>query len=383
MCDWSSHRSLLLYLFKHKKYRKQRPPRIIESCRPHDNMTLRFDGATTIYYASATLAINLPQWYLQTTYATIRCTMRTAFISHRDCLLHDMGNDHPESPERLHAIEDRLVAAHLMSLLRHYDAPQVTREQLLRVHDAEYLDRLARLAPAAGKAPVMLDPDTWLTPATLPAAARAAGAGVLGVDLVMSGEMETAFCAVRPPGHHAERRRAMGFCFYNNVAVAAAHALQQHGLERVAILDFDAHHGNGTEDIFRDEPRVLYCSTFQHPFYPNSPLADRPNLVHSKLRAGAYSEEFHQAVDDQWLPAIDDFRPQMILVSAGFDAHFEDDMASLNLLDVDYAWVTERIMDAATRHCGNRVVSVLEGGYVMNALGRSAAAHIKVLMGVH
>jgi len=294
-----------------------------------------------------------------------------------------MGDFHPESPARLHAIEDRLVAAHLMPLLRHYDAPRAERAQLLRVHDSAYVDELFARAPQPGAAPVMLDPDTWLAPHTLEAALHAAGAVVLGVDLVMHGETETAFCAIRPPGHHAERHRAMGFCFFNNVAVGAAHALAQHGLERVAILDFDAHHGNGIEDIFKDDPRVLYCSSFQHPFYPPTPLAERPNLIHSKLRDGAYSEEFQQAVTEQWLPALDRFEPQLIMVSAGFDAHFEDDMSGLNLLDTDYAWITERIMEMAAVHCQNRVVSALEGGYVMNALGRSAAAHIKVLMGVH
>lgn len=294
-----------------------------------------------------------------------------------------MGDFHPESPERLHAIEDRLVAAHLMPLLRHYDAPRAERAQLLRVHDSAYVDDLFARAPQPGQPPVMLDPDTWLAPHTLDAALHAAGAVVLGVDLVMRGETETAFCAIRPPGHHAERHRAMGFCFFNNVAVAAAHALEQHGLERVAILDFDAHHGNGIEDIFKDDPRVLYCSSFQHPFYPETPLAERPNLIHSRLRNGAYSEEFQQAVTEQWLPALDRFKPQLILVSAGFDAHFEDDMSGLNLLDTDYAWVTDRIMEVAAAHCASHVVSALEGGYVMNALGRSAAAHIKVLMGVH
>lgn len=309
--------------------------------------------------------------------------MRTAYITHPDCLKHDMGAIHPESPERLHAVEDRLVAAHLMTLLRHYDAPEVTREQLLRVHPEDYIDGLAVRAPQPGAAPVALDPDTWLAAATLPAAYRAAGAVVHGVDLVMSGEVETAFCAIRPPGHHAERRRAMGFCFFNNIAVGAAHALAAHRLERVAILDFDAHHGNGIEDIFKDEPRVLYCSSFQYPFYPDTPLNERPNLVHSKLAAGAYGEAFHDAVNHDWLPALERFEPQMIFVAAGFDGHFEDDMSELNLLDTDYAWVTERIMEMAARYAGNRVVSALEGGYVMNALGRAAAAHIKVLMGVN
>lgn len=308
--------------------------------------------------------------------------MRTAYITHTDCLLHEMGPHHPESPARLHAIEDRLVSSHLMQLLRHYDAPLASREQLLRVHSAEHINHIEQMAPREGL--VELDPDTWMNPHTLAAAYRAAGAVALGVDLVMSGEMETAFCAVRPPGHHAERARAMGFCFFNNIAVGAAHALEHHGLERVAIVDFDVHHGNGTEDIFRDDPRVLLCSSFQHPFYPHTPIDEtRRNMVHIPLRAGAYSEEFQQAFNEHALPALESFAPQMIFISAGFDAHFEDDMGGLNLLDVDYAWVTDRVMDVAARHASNRVISSLEGGYVMNALGRSAAAHIRVLMGIH
>ncbi|MFA5627548.1 MAG: histone deacetylase family protein [Thiohalomonadaceae bacterium] len=309
--------------------------------------------------------------------------MHTAYITHQECLLHDMGEHHPECPARLHAIEDRMLAAQLMALLRHYEAPRATRADLLLAHESRYIDYLFARAPQAGQAAVRLDPDTWLTANTLDAAMRAVGATILGVDLVMHGEVETAFCAVRPPGHHAERAKAMGFCFFNNIAIAAAHALTNHGLERVAILDFDAHHGNGTEDIFLDDPRVLLCSSFQDPFYPYTPLADRPHIIHSKLRDGAYSEEFQQAVNEQWLPAIDNFKPQLILISAGFDAHFEDDMSGLNLLDTDFAWVTARIMDLAARHCDKRVVSALEGGYAIDALGRSAAAHIKVLMGLH
>ncbi len=308
--------------------------------------------------------------------------MRTAYITHPDCLLHNMGDIHPESPARLHAIADRLVAGHLMSLLKHYDAPLVERDQLLRVHAAEYIDRIVALSPTSGS--VDLDGDTSMNPHTLQAAYRAAGAVVKAVDLVMAGETENAFCAIRPPGHHAERNRAMGFCLFNNIAVGAAHALEHHGLERVAIVDFDVHHGNGTEDIFHYEPRVLFCSTYQHPFYPNTPIDDtQPNLVHAPLPAGAYSEDFQQAVTERWLPALETFKPQMIFVSAGFDGHFEDDMGMLNLLDVDFAWVTERIVEVAARHSNNRIVSALEGGYVMNALGRSAAAHIRVLMGIH
>jgi len=309
--------------------------------------------------------------------------MHTAYISHQECLLHDMGEHHPECPERLYAIEDRLVAAQLMPLLYLYQAPLAERAHLLRVHEAAYIDALYARAPRPGEPPVPIDNDTALASDTLDSALHAAGAAVLGVDLVMRGEAQTAFCAVRPAGHHATRNQAMGFCFFNNVAVAAAHAFAAHGLERIAIVDFDAHHGNGTEDIFRDDTRVLFCSSYQQDIFPNVPPPDRAHIIHTPLRNGAYSEEFQQAVSEYWLPAIDAFRPQMILISAGFDAHFEDDMSGLNLLDTDFAWVTARLMELATKHCDGRVVSSLEGGYVMDALGRSAAAHIKVLMGLH
>jgi acetoin utilization deacetylase AcuC-like enzyme len=231
---------------------------------------------------------------------------------------------------------------------------------------------------------VHLDPDTAMNPYTLDAALRAAGAGVLAVDLVMKGEAASAFCNVRPPGHHACRARPMGFCIFNNIAVAARHAIEAHGLERVVIADFDVHHGNGTEDIFSDDPRTLMVSTFQHPFYPYSGTeAPSSNMVNVPLPAGAGSKQFREAVLEHWLPALNEFAPQMVLFSAGFDAHVEDDMAMLRLVDGDYGWVTERMKEVAERHANGRVVSMLEGGYALSALGRSAMLHLKVLAGLN
>ena len=306
--------------------------------------------------------------------------MTIGIITHHDCLLHDMGPHHPECPARLTAIDDQLIASGLNMFIRHYDAPLATREQLERVHEAAYIDEIFARAPQEGL--VELDGDTSMNPHTLKAALRAAGAAVEAVDLVMSGELVHAFCAVRPPGHHAERARSMGFCIFNNVAVGAAHALAAHGLQRVAILDFDVHHGNGTEDIFRAEPRVLYGSTFQHPFYPNSgEVASGPNIVNCPLAAGSTGPAFHEAVYEFWLPALEAFRPQLVFISAGFDAHIEDDMAQLGLREDDYRWVTEKLIDMANRHAEGRIVSVLEGGYDLHALGRCVKVHLDTLMG--
>jgi acetoin utilization deacetylase AcuC-like enzyme len=302
-----------------------------------------------------------------------------AFITHPECLLHEMGEGHPERPARLRAIEDKLIASRLDPLLVRAEAPEATREQLLRVHDAAYLDALERASPHSGL--VQIDPDTAMNPHTLGAARRAAGAAVLGTDLVVAGKAQAAFCAVRPPGHHAERARAMGFCFFNNVAVGAAHALERHGLARVAIADFDVHHGNGTEDIFRDEPRVLMVSTFQHPFYPASGIESRSErMVNIPLAAGSSGKEFRSAVTELWLPALERFAPQMIFVSAGFDAHRDDAMAMLRLLETDYAWVTQQLRSVAARHAQGRIVSVLEGGYELGALARSVASHLENLV---
>ncbi len=308
--------------------------------------------------------------------------VRTAYISHPDCLQHDTGVGHPECAARLNAIQDRLIAAHLYDFLRLYDAPEVTQEQLLRVHDADYLAMLEASVPESGL--TYLDPDTPIGPLSLIAAKRAAGAAVLATDLVMTGEMDNAFCAVRPPGHHAERRRTMGFCLYNNIAVGAAYALAEQGLERVAILDFDVHHGNGSEQIFADDERVMVCSSFQHPFYPATPFAkDSDRIICTPLDATAKGEEFRQGVEQDWLPALNRFQPQMIFVSAGFDAHREDEISGISLVEDDYRWVTERILEVADTHCSGRVVSTLEGGYELSALARSVEAHLRVLMNLH
>jgi len=307
--------------------------------------------------------------------------MTVAFVTHADCLKHEMGAWHPERPERLSAIEDQLIASGIGQYLERHDAPLVSDEQLARVHPLEYVRAIREVAPQEGT--VHLDPDTAMNPHTLQAALRAAGAAVLGTDLVLRGEAEAAFCSVRPPGHHACKARPMGFCIFNNVAVAARHALEAHGLERVAIIDFDVHHGNGTEDIFENEPRVLMASTFQHPFYPYSGTEDpAPNMVNVPLAAGAGSKQFRAAVTDAWLPALEGFRPQLILFSAGFDAHAEDDMAMLSLTDQDYAWVTREVKTVADRHADGRVVSMLEGGYALSALGRSVVQHLRVLAGI-
>ena len=304
--------------------------------------------------------------------------MTTAFITHRDCWLHDMGAHHPECPERLSAISDRLIAAGLDLYLSFYDAPLATLEQIARVHPLDYVRGIAESAPQSGI--VHLDPDTAMSAGTWQAALRSAGAGILATDLVMAGEVENAFCSVRPPGHHAERAKAMGFCFLNNIAIAATHALEAHGLERVAVVDFDVHHGNGTEDIFANDPRVLMVSTFQHPFYPYSGTEDpAENMVNVPVPAGTRSDGFRQAVADVWLPALRRFAPEAIFISAGFDAHYEDDMASLGLVEADYAWVTQQIKAVAAESAKGRIVSMLEGGYALSALGRSVTTHVKVL----
>jgi acetoin utilization deacetylase AcuC-like enzyme len=307
--------------------------------------------------------------------------MPTAFITHADCLKHDMGAHHPERPARLTAIEDQLIASGVGQHLARYEAPLATDEQLARVHPPDYVRAIRDAAPRAGT--VHLDPDTAMNPWTLQAALRAAGAAVLAVDLVLEKKVTSAFCAVRPPGHHACRARPMGFCIFNNVAVAARHAVHQHGLERVAIIDFDVHHGNGTENIFEGDDNVLMASTFQHPFYPYSGTDDPArNMVNVPLAAGSGSREFREAVREAWIPALNEYRPELVIFSAGFDAHAEDEMAMLRFSDADYAWVTEQLKAVADKHAGGRMVSMLEGGYALSALGRSAVQHIKVMAGL-
>lgn len=306
--------------------------------------------------------------------------MLAAFITHADCARHEMGPQHPECPERLGAIHDLLLVKGLLDYMSPYDAPLATPQQLARAHSAMYVQELLASAPTQGHR--QLDPDTAMCPHTVQAALRAAGAAVQATDLVLGGEAPAAFCCVRPPGHHAERAAAMGFCFFNNVAVGIRHALDVHGLQRVALIDFDVHHGNGSEDIFRGDERVLMCSIFERGLYPfNGDQATGPNMVNVGLPSRSGSEAFRAAVSDQWLPALEAFRPQLIYVSAGFDAHREDDMGNLGLVEADYEWVTRQLMAVAERHCGGRIVSCLEGGYVLSPLARSVAAHVKVLIG--
>ena len=303
-----------------------------------------------------------------------------AYITHPVFLRHEIGAHHPESPARLHAISDQLIAAGIEPFLLHRDAEPATREQIERVHDAAYVDEVFAAAPQEGL--VWLDGDTAMNAYTLEAALHAAGATVQAVDMLMSGDARRAFCAVRPPGHHAERDTAMGFCIFNNIAVGAAHAIAVHGLERIAIVDFDVHHGNGTENIFSGDNRVLFCSSFQHPFYPGSGAGETAaNVINCPLPATTDGADFRATVRAHWLPAIEAFEPQLILVSAGFDGHLEDDMAEMRLREPDYEWVTLEICDLADRHAGGRVVSALEGGYNLSALGRSVAAHIRAMMG--
>lgn len=304
--------------------------------------------------------------------------MSSAFISHPACFLHEMGGHHPESPRRLQAIIDALHAADLYAKLQTYEAPRATRAQLERVHSADYIDHIEAQAPKTGLA--YLDPDTAMNPYTLEAALRASGAVVLAIDLVMRGEVDNAFCAVRPPGHHAGANFAMGFCIFNNVAAGVAHALEEYGLERIAIVDFDVHHGNGTEHIFRDEPHVLLCSSFQHPFYPHSGAQPGPHYSSMPLALGSGSKEFRLAMEMQCFPALRNFKPQMLFISAGFDAHAEDELAGLNLNEMDYAWVTRELKSVARETAGGKIVAVLEGGYALHALGRSAVAHILNLL---
>lgn len=307
--------------------------------------------------------------------------MTTAYLTHTSSLKHDMGAGHPECPARIQAIEDQLIASGLMPFLFRYEAPAASKAQLERVHDSDYIDTIYTRSPDEGL--IYLDPDTAMNPFSLEAALHAAGAAVKAVDLVMTGEAENAFCNIRPPGHHAGRNRAAGFCIFNNVAIAAAHALEHYGLERVAIADFDVHHGNGTDEIFNHDDRVMLCSTFRHPYYPYHGVdSSNKHIINVPLAAGASGADFRAAVSEQWLPALDDFKPQLLLVSAGFDAHCEDDMGGLALREADYSWVTEQLRTIALRHASGRIVSTLEGGYALQALGRSAVAHVRILAGL-
>ena len=305
--------------------------------------------------------------------------MTLPVYTHSACLAHDTGPGHAERPQRLAAVIDALRST--FDGLDWREAPRATRGQLLRVHDAALLDVVLETRPDRCMA---LDPDTVLSPASAEAALRAAGAAVAAVDAVLAGTAQTAFCAVRPPGHHATAQAAMGFCLFNNVAVAAAHALDRHGLARVAIVDFDVHHGNGTQAIFETEPRVQYFSSHQMPLYPDTGRVHERgvgNIFNAPLPPGTGSRGFRAAWEDRLLPAIDAFRPQLLLVSAGFDAHWRDPLAQLQLDADDYAWITGELRLLAARHAQHRIVSMLEGGYDLQALRECSVAHVEALLG--
>ena len=307
--------------------------------------------------------------------------MATLLVTHPDCVLHEISPGHPECPARIDVILDQLKKQDLYDYCLHADAPIAEREVLLMAHEPAYIENIFASSPDIGS--VQLDADTAMNPHTLTAALRGVGAGLLAADAVIEKRTNNAFCLTRPPGHHAEYDKAMGFCFFGNVALVARHAIKQHGLERVAIVDFDVHHGNGTEDIVDGDGKILFCSSFQHPLYPGG---YRQNVVNQRvnvpLPSGCKGPEFQQAIADTWLPALEAFKPELIVVSAGFDAHAEDPLAGMLLTDHDYLWITQKIMDVADRHAGGRIVSMLEGGYALPALSRSASGHVRVLMGL-
>lgn len=303
--------------------------------------------------------------------------MTTGYITHSDFLKHEMGSHHPECPERIQAINDQLIRSGVDRFLHHLDAPLASEDQLELVHSPEHIAFVKERSPASGY--YMLDGDTIMNPYTWSAALRAAGAAIAGVDAVMKGEVENVFCAVRPPGHHAEPTRSMGFCVFDNVAVAARYAMEEYGISRVAIIDFDVHHGNGTEAAFFNDPNVLMCSFFQHPFYPYSGLDKAKNMVNVPLPAATRGDVVRSIVEEQWLPRLREFEPELIIISAGFDAHREDDLGQMGLVEDDYAWITKKLKEVANQFAHGRIVSCLEGGYNLSALGRSVVAHVKAL----
>lgn len=312
---------------------------------------------------------------------------KTGYFTHGDCRKHEMGPGHPECPERLDAISDRLLVSGVADALEHIEANEAALADIELAHTRLHIASLRGLTDllkedmaAGGPSYAQLDPDTSINQYTWSAALRSAGAALAATDSVIAGELENAFCAVRPPGHHACRDKAMGFCFFNNVAIAAKYALERHGLQRVAVVDFDVHHGNGTENILAGDDRVLMVSFFQHPFYPYSgDQAPASNMLNLPVPAYTKGMAVRELIDLAWMPRLEAFKPEMIFISAGFDAHRDDDMGQMGLVEQDYAWITQRIKDVAMRHSKGRIVSCLEGGYVMDALSRSVEAHIRVL----
>ncbi|TMP37714.1 histone deacetylase family protein [Pseudoalteromonas rubra] len=302
--------------------------------------------------------------------------MRTALITHPLCRKHKMIADHPECPERLDAISDRILASGLDVAIEYKTAPKATLEDIARVHDQAHISRVYEALPESGLAE--LDGDTWLCPDSMKAIERAVGAGILAVDEVLAGKLDAAFCAVRPPGHHANQYSSSGFCVFNNLAIAVAYAKQQ-GVERIAVLDIDVHHGNGTQDIVRDDPQVLFCSLFQYPFYPNTAIENTDSVLNSPLPAGSDGRDFRALVEQQWLPRLKTFSPQLIFISAGFDGHLEDDMGGLSFVEQDYVWFTEQVIAFAKAQSCLGIISYLEGGYDLSSLGRSVECHVRAL----
>jgi len=303
--------------------------------------------------------------------------MSTAYISHPDFMKHEMGSHHPECPERIAAIEDQLIQSRLDAHLKRIDPPLASEADITRVHSEDHLAFVKSKAPSSGYS--MIDGDTIMNPATWTVSLRAAGAAMVAVDVVMQGEVKNAFCAIRPPGHHAEPHRSMGFCVFNNVAIATRYAIEKYDLDRVAVIDFDVHHGNGTEAAFINDPHVLMCSFFQHPFYPYSGLDGGNNMVNVPLPATTSGKIVREMISQTWIPRLNEFKPQLIVISAGFDAHREDDLGQMGLVEDDYVWITKQLMEVANRYCDGKIVSCLEGGYNLSALGRSVAAHLKTL----
>jgi len=303
--------------------------------------------------------------------------MTTAYISHPDFMKHEMGRHHPECPERIQAIEDQLIQSRLDGHLKRIAPPLATEADITRVHSEDHLAFIKSKAPTSGYA--MIDGDTIMNTATWNVSLRAAGAAIAAVDAVMKGEVNNAFCAIRPPGHHAEPHRSMGFCVFNTIAIAIRYALEQYDLDRVAVIDFDVHHGNGTEAAFIDDPHVLMCSFFQHPFYPYSGLEGGDNMVNIPLPANTSGKVVREMISKIWIPRLQEFKPQLIMISAGFDAHREDDLGQMGLVEDDYVWITQQLMNVANQTCEGKIVSCLEGGYNLSALGRSVAAHLKTL----
>ncbi len=306
--------------------------------------------------------------------------MTIALISHPDCLLHDPGESHPERPGRVLAIQKALEKYPFKVPVQFYEAPLASEAQLLLAHEEGYVKWIQSIAPKAGL--IGIDQDTLMNAHTYPAALRAAGAVCDAVDLLMSDKAQVAFCNIRPPGHHAEKEKAMGFCFFNNLAIGVRHALENYGLNRIAIVDFDAHHGNGTQSIFQNDKRVLFCSSFEHPFYPGyEGEMDNDHIISLPLKAGTAGPEYREKVAEVWLPKIRAFEPELIFISAGFDSHAKDPLANLALQAEDYVWLSQRLAEIAKQYCQGKIISVLEGGYNARVLAECVPVHVEAMCG--